>query len=83
MDHAIFILPDGSQKNVPLRQNGVRISPAEPVANARKVILKLDLFQAKAGDDGYYVMPNIVDRSTAGGLIRFRERPDEEQLPRT
>lgn len=80
MDHAIFILPDGSQKNVPLRQNGVRISPAEPVANARKVILKLDLFQAKAGDDGYYVMPNIADRSTAGGIIRFRERPDAEQL---
>ena len=80
MDSAVFFYGDGTEKSVPMQLSGNKITLAESAANARKVVLKLDLFQAESGEDGYYVMPNIVDRSTAGGIIRFRERPDAEQL---
>lgn len=80
MDLAILTYPDGSRKELAIRQEANTLRIAGTVDGAEKVVIQPEMFRAEAGEDGYFLMPNIVDRSTAGGLIRFRERPDEEQL---
>ena len=79
MDNVSLTFADGKKETARVVRNGHTIRLDRSVRNAAEVELDLACFRAEAGEDGYYLLPNIIDRSTPGGLVRFRSRPDAEQ----
>ena len=79
MDNITLAFADGRRESARAVRRGNRLALDRSVRDAVSVTLELDDFRAEAGEDGFYLLPNIVDRSTPGGLVRFRARPDAEQ----
>ena len=79
MDNVALTFADGRREAARIARRGNTIRLDRSVRDAAEVVLELDCFRAEAGEDGYYLLPNIVDRSTPGGIVRFRDRPDAEQ----
>jgi hypothetical protein len=83
---AKFVFQDGhvEEQNVPMTNGLATLSRQCIPAHVAYIDILSDDFSATAGDDGYFVIPNLKDENLENNghaaLTLFRERPDSETV---
>ena len=81
-----IVYGDGRQevRNLPSNQHKLVLNRTMFVSGLVSVNVHMDEFIASAGDDGYFVIPNLKDETLENNghaaLTLFRERPDMETV---
>lgn len=80
MFKAIITATDNSTSEIPVLQTGNTLAiPAIP-ADVKHVELHMDDFTARAGEDGYFLLPTVPARNRPAALVRFKHHEDQEDF---